>query len=362
MAEVGGSPIDRDIRRRTIALPSAVLTESSMPKSSLHLALARQWEMLKKLPASGPGLTASQITAWLKEQGYGVSKRTVERDLIELSTSFGIVRNDKSVPYGWHWMPGKQCDFTSIEVADAVSLILVESILCKLLPATMLAVLKPKFELAKTKLAAMKDLRYARWTEKVRYVPTTVSFVPPRVDGKVLTTVQEALLQDRQLEIRYTSPGRRKPKDMTIHPLSLIQRGMTPYLAATTYNYPDIRLYAVHRIQRAAIAEGEVVTPKGYTIDGYLASGVLEFGGAPPIVLKASVTNDLASYLAETPLSAGQKIQSKGNQYIITAEVNDSWQLRWWILSQGSAITVLSPVHVRKGIAETLRTAAGNYS
>ena len=61
-----------------------------MPKSPLHLTLARQWEMLKKLPAGGPGLTASQVTAWLQSQGYRVSKRTVERDLVELSTSFGI--------------------------------------------------------------------------------------------------------------------------------------------------------------------------------------------------------------------------------------------------------------------------------
>lgn len=60
-----------------------------MPKSSLQPALARQWEMLKKLPHRGPGLTARQITAWLKEQGYPVSKRTVERDLIGLSANIG---------------------------------------------------------------------------------------------------------------------------------------------------------------------------------------------------------------------------------------------------------------------------------
>jgi predicted DNA-binding transcriptional regulator YafY len=307
-------------------------------------------------------LTARQLTAWLHGQGYRVSKRTVERDLVELSTSFGIVRNDKSIPHGWHWMAGKQCDFTSIEVADAVTLILVESILSKLLPATMLVALKPKFELARTKLAAMKDLRYARWPDKVRYIPSTVSLIPPTVDGKVLATVQEALLQDRQLEIRYTGHQSTKSKDLTIHPLSLIQRGMTPYLVATAYDYPDIRLYAIHRMQRAIMVEGKVEPPKGYTTDGYLASGALEFGGGPPIQLKASVTNNLAIYLAETPLSAKQKIRSNGSQYIVTARVNDSWQLRWWILSQGSAITVLAPGHLRQGISETLRTAAGNYA
>ena len=318
--------------------------------------------MLKKLPSSRPGLTASAMTRWLKDEGFLVTKRTVERDLIELSTSFGIICNDNSIPYGWHWMPGKQCDFTSIEVADAVSLILVESILSKLLPATMLDALKPKFELAKAKLAGMKDRRFARWTEKVRYVPNTVNLIPPRVDGKVLATAQEALLQDLPLGISYLSIGSKKPKEFTIQPLSLIQRGTTPYLVATAYNYPDVRLYAIHRIQRAAIAEGKVIPPKDFTTDGYLASGALEFGGAQKIRLKAWVTNQLAIYLAETPLAEDQKIRFKEGRYLLTAKVNDSWQLHWWVLSQGTGITIVSPEHLRKGISGTLKAAAANYA
>jgi len=318
--------------------------------------------MLKKLPARGPGLTASQITAWLAQQGYPVSKRTVERDLIELSASFGIVCNNKSIPYGWHWMPGKQCDFTSIELTDAVSLVLVESILGKLLPATMLGALKPKFELARNKLAAMESHRYARWAEKVRYVAATVNLIPPNVDEKALAAVQEALLQDVQLKISYTSPSSKKPKELTLHPLSLIQRGATPYLAATTYDYPDVRLYAIHRIQRAEITDRKVIPPQGYTTDRYLASGAMEFGGAASVQLKAWVTNELAIYLAETPLSVNQEIRSIRGRYRLTAEVNDSWQLRWWILSQGSGLIIVSPKHIRKGIYQTLKTAAANYA
>jgi hypothetical protein len=35
--------------------------------------------------------------------GFTVSKRTVERDLNELSLIFPLERNDKSIPFGWHW-------------------------------------------------------------------------------------------------------------------------------------------------------------------------------------------------------------------------------------------------------------------
>ena len=318
--------------------------------------------MLKKLPAHSPGLTASQITVWLREQGYPVSKRTVERDLIELSAIFGIVCNDESIPYGWYWLPGKQCDFTSIELTDAVSLVLVESILSKLLPAAMLAALEPKFELARTKLAALENNRYARWADKVRYVAGTINLIPPKVDPKVLAIVQEALLQDLQLAIHYSSPSSRKPKELTVHPLSLIQRGATPYLSATTYDYPEVRLYAIHRIQRATITDRKITPPKDYTTDKYLASGAMDFGGAEAIRLKAWVTNDLAIYLEETPLSADQKIRFRSGRYLLTAEVKDSWQLRWWILSQGSALTIVSPAHIRKGICESFKAAAANYA
>lgn len=333
-----------------------------MPKSSLQFALARQWEMLKKLPARGPGLTASQITAWLGEQGYKVSKRTVERDLIELSAMFGLVCNDESVPYGWHWMPGKQCDFPSIELTDAVSLVLVESILCKLLPAAMLNALRPKFELARTKLAAMEGDCYARWADKVRYVADTLNLIPPRVDGRVIGTVQDALLQDLQLEVVYMGHSDKKPKELTVHPLSLIQRGATPYLAATTFDYTDVRLYAIHRIRRAEVTDRKAKRPQGYTIDQYLASGAMDFGDSATIKLKAAITNNLAIYLEETPLSKDQRIRFLKGRYLLTATVNDSWQLRWWILSQGASITIVSPKNLRREIHETLRAAAASYA
>jgi predicted DNA-binding transcriptional regulator YafY len=318
--------------------------------------------MLKKLPSRGPGLTAGQMTSWLKQQGYAVSKRTVERDLQELYRSFGIVCNSRSIPYGWHWMPGKACDFTSIELTDAVSLVLVESILGKLLPVSMLDALRPKFELARTKLSAMENNRYARWTDKVRYVSDTLNLIPPKVDARVLATVHEALLQDLQLKIRYVSPSSRTPKELAVHPLSLIQRGATPYMAATAFGYPDVRLYAIHRIQRAELSDRKAVPPHGYTTDRYLASGAMDFGGSAIFRLKAWVANELAIHLAETPLSTSQQIRFKKGRYLLAAEVKDSWQLRWWILSQGPALTVVSPEHLRKGIHQTLKAATANYS
>lgn len=333
-----------------------------MPKSSNQLALARQWEMLKRLPGRSPGITASDLTAYLKdEMGFEVSKRTVERDLIELSNTFGLVCNDQSVPYGWHWLPGKQCDFAGIDLADAMSLVLAEDVLVKLLPASMLATLQPRFALARSKLATVGNHRYARWADKVRHVPTTMTLIPPKVDARVLATVQEALLQERQVVVAYTAPSDRKAGDIRLHPLSLILRGSTPYLVATAYDYPDIRLYAIHRMKSATLTGDKITPPKGYTTDGYLASGAMQFGTGKIIRLKAWVSNELGIYLAETPLSDKQTIRFNKGRHLLTAEVPDSWQLRWWILSQGAGIIILTPKHLRTELAEVLNTTYSNY-
>ncbi len=333
-----------------------------MPKSSNQLALARQWEMLKRLPSRGPGITASDLTAYLKEEKqFEVSKRTVERDLIELAATFGIRCNDNSTPYGWHWLPGKQCDFTSIDLADAMSLVLAEDVLAKLLPSPMLVALQSKFALARSKLAAVETHRYARWADKVRHVPTTMTLIPPKVDARVLATVQEALLQERQVVVAYTAPSDKKAGDITLHPLSLILRGSTPYLVATAYDYPDIRLYAVHRVKSAALTDDKITPLKGYTTDGYLAAGGMQFGSGKTIRLKAWVSNELGIYLAETPLAETQTLKTKGDRHLLTAEVPDSWQLRWWILSQGDGITVVAPARLKAEITATLKAAAENY-
>jgi predicted DNA-binding transcriptional regulator YafY len=334
-----------------------------MPKACLLPALARQWEMLKKLPVHSPGITAKQLTDYLNEEkDYAVSKRTVERDLLGLADVFGIRCNDESTPYGWYWISGSQCDFSSIELSDALSLILTETMLGQLLPATMLKTLEPKFALARKKLSAVDTHRYARWADKVRYIPATQPLLPPKVPPKVLATVQEALLRDLQIEVTYTNPQSSKAKQYTLHPLSLVQRGSTPYLVATTFDYDDIRLYAIHRMSRATLTSEHVTTPPKFSIDAYLATGALNFDPGETIKLKAWLENELAIYLTETPLSTDQEIKYKADRHQLTATVIDSWQLRYWILSQGANITIISPAALRTAIADTHRAALGNYS
>jgi len=333
-----------------------------MPSADHFTTYSRQWELLKLLPPRQPGKTARQLHEQLKTAGHEVGKRTVERDLSELSRIFPICCNEISIPYGWHWKPGARVDFPGIDLAEAVSLGLLEDILRQLIPQNFLTALEGRFAAASEKLKALPKNRHAKWADLVRYLPPGLPMLKPAIHPEVSRAVQEALLQRRQLNVTYQSPGAENSKELVLHPLAFIQQGERSYLLATTFSYPDIVYYALHRMQAAEILDEPANRPADFSLDDFLARSGGQFGDRKTITLKANLTDQLAAILRETPISSDQKITTRAGKITLTANVMDSWQLHFWILSQGSRITVLQPVSLRKLVIASLTDALTNYS
>lgn len=332
-----------------------------MPKAAQHHALARQWQVLRLLPTKTPGITSRELVEKLEREGFTVTKRTVERDLAELSTIFGIACNDKGMPYGWHWMKGEYADLPGLTVSDAVSLRLVEDLLRPLLPSAMLESLETRFGQAKAKLAELSaDNHNAKWVDKVRYVSPSMPFVPPKIDPTVLDVLHEALLTERQIEVEYRKASGDK-KTYRLHPLGLVQRGQVTYLVATAFDYDDERLYAVHRILSVNMTTESAQIAEKFSIDDYVQSGAIEFGFGEKINVILRITKGLAEVLTETPLSLNQEILAEGNGFLLKAYIHDSWQLNWWILSQGAAVKVIEPPSLRKLVKDELFSAMSSY-
>ena len=333
-----------------------------MPKSAVRNTIARQWELLKSLPTRGSGITAAGLTERLRDAGFKVTKRSVERDLIELSRLFPIRCNDASMPYGWLWMQGSAFDLPGLDFTEAISLVLVEDLLKKLAPVSLLRVLESKFKQAREKLGASPGNRFTQWTDRVRYLPPSLPFIPPKVEPRVLETVQEAILQQRQLQLRYSGPDDAGARELTLHPLAFVQHGPISYLVATAFSYTDPRLYALHRMVSVQMTKEPSSQPDRFSLDAFLAAGGMQFGDAGLIRLEAVVSNKLACYLAESPLAKDQKLISEGtDRHLLTATIKDSWQLHFWILSQGAEITVVRPKNLRECIRKDLKAALENY-
>ena len=97
--------------------------------------------------------------------------------------------------------------------------------------------------------------------------------------------------------------------------------------------------------------------PPDFQVDEWLQRGAAQFGGRKPVRLSARVSPSLGHILAESPLAAGQRL--RGDR--LDVQVIDSWELRWWILSQSDGIEVLRPAALRREIGMLLHRAAARY-
>jgi predicted DNA-binding transcriptional regulator YafY len=332
-----------------------------MPKAALHSALARQWELIRKLPSRPPGKTAASLASSLAAEGYVVSKRTVERDLVELSRLFPLRCNDVSVPFGWYWMPGHDPEIPALDLPQALSLYLAEEVLRASLPPPALAVLEPRFRHARAALAAAKGTPHSRWRNKVRFVSPSLALVTPKIAEGVHEELQGALLSERTVEVKYRAFADDRLKSLTLHPLALIHSGPVVHLVATAFKYPDVRQYALHRFVSVKATAEPAKRPRGFDVDQYIKSGATGYGSTTPIKLKARVSGKLAAYLRETPLAHDQSLRKQGDGFLLSATVPDSWHLRWWVLSQSPDIRVTYPANVAEGIKSVLTSAADLY-
>jgi len=335
-----------------------------VPANSADGAIARQWEVLKIIPsARSQGLKPSDFKNELNDRGYEVSLRTVQRDLKALAEVFDIdcEPGDKNETF-WRWQSGAKLDIQSLELTDALTLRLIETSLRPLLPASVLKALEPRLQNAAEKLDAVNSSNsVSGWANKVASVLPMVPFIPPKIDPNVLETVQDCLLKDFVITCRYRSVAAEKPKELTLHPLGLVQRGPVTYLIATAFHYEEPRPFALHRMSGLANTYDSVKRPKGFSLKQFIDDGGMGFGEATPINLVARISPMLARELEETKLSAHQKIRPDGDWFRIEATVQDTWQLRWWLLSKAVDLTILEPTELRSIIREDLEAAIEAY-
>ena len=332
-----------------------------MPKQNNNNSLARQWELLRIIPSRKPGITSLELTKQIADKGYVVTKRTVERDLRDLSTLFPLMADEDSAPFRWYWLKDISSEFGGIEVADAMSLALAENVLKSILPISMVKMLNPKFELARKKLEALEALPISKWSSKVRYIPESMSFKPVHVREEILEKIQSALVDGLQIEVKYDPLGKAS-KTYILNPFAIVQRGVRTYLIASNSEYGEAPMqYAVQRFRSVEILESKSDIPKDFNLENYIASGAMDFGSGGIIKLEAAVSDTLASYLNEAAISDDQKISYKNGKWLLTATVRDSWQLWFWIRSQGSDIIVQKPKILRKEIIESLKETLKSY-
>ncbi len=325
-------------------------------------AIARQQAMLRHVPRAPAKVTAGEVTQRLRDEGYEVSKRTVERDLQTLSGAFPLVLDESSKPYGWSWMKDAHFDFLPrLTTSQAVALMLARAHLRTLLPQGMQKDLQPIFNAAERELSTTG---WRDWHRRTAIVPASLALLPPKLSNDVLAKVESAIAHRRCIEGMYRTKGSSKEQRWTIHPLGLLSRGPVIYLVCTLFDYTDVRMLALHRLSDVSELESRRMEPPAFNLQAYATSEGSHFQSRGPIRLVARFDPAAVEHLRETPLSADQTLGEveDGARVELTASVDYDETLRWWLLGFGDLVEVVAPINLRADMAATLEKGLAAYA
>lgn len=315
--------------------------------------LYRHWHMLRLIPRYPGKVTTSHLRQGLGNQGFEVTARTLQRDLQELSQIFPLVVDEREKPFGWSWQrDARSFDLPGMTIPEALTWAMAEQHLKTMLPVSIMEHLQPHFQAARHRLDGEPQPKHGRaWLDKVRTVPPNQPLLPPQISKAVHREVSNALLHEKQAEVRYRKKGQEQTSIYRIHPLGLIQRGPVTYVYCRLFDYEDARLLALHRIEEVTILHEDTVYPDDFDLDDKTARGVWDFGSGERIQVTLRFTAEAGEHLNETPLSTDQTIEmSEDGHLVVKATVPDTPQLHWWIQGFGSQVIVINPAKLKSVI------------
>lgn len=325
--------------------------------------VVRYLRMLQLVP-HGRRVGTAFIDAQLRAEGFEVTRRTVQRDLELLATSFpGLTCDRRTRPYGWYWeKDAPLLEIPGMGMQSAMTLEMMRSHMTQVLPRSTVIALQPYFDRARATLRDCSTTPMARWLRKVYVVPRGQPLRPPSVSAAVLDVVYTALLEGRRFQVRYRKRGATRDKEYDVNPLGLVVRNGALVLVCTMREYEEVRQIVLHRVRGAQLLDTRSRTPKDFDLQAHLEAGAVAFRLGKPMRLRFLMRKDAALTLHESHLSADQRITSHDDEHdLVEGTVADTLELRGWLASYGGLIEVLAPESLRKHMAQVAREMLGRY-
>lgn len=325
----------------------------------------RHWTLLRLLPRAPRKIDSATLERLLVQEGFAITRRSVQRDLEHLSGAFASLRRDHGTkPYGWCWDgDAPMLEIPAMGLSAAVTFELLESYMRETLPRATLKTLQPHFVRARQMLATHTLSKLARWPEKVRVLPRGLPLQTPEIEPCVLDVVYASLLDERRFRAAYRPRGAQEDKEYVVNPLGLVLRGGSLTLVCTFWDYENVSSLLLHRMKTAEPLAEAVRKPRDFDFDRYLAEGGAGFPWGEPVEIELWVADVVATTLHETPLSTDQELmEMPDGRWRLRAVVPNTIELRGFIQGYGPLIEVREPAVLRAEIAQNARRMAELYA
>ncbi len=175
---------------------------------------------------------------------------------------------------------------------------------------------------------------------------------------EVIRTVQQSLIQGKQISGLYESPYERNPVRLKLHPYRLCLIKNAWYVIGKMANESKPRTYRVARFKTLRQLEEAAEIPEDFDLHQYFGNAWAVYRGDQSCDVELSFTPHAAKIVTEAIWHHTQKvIQQKDGSVTLTFQVDGLEEITNWILSWTGRVKVVQPTALRDLVVEKLKLA-----
>jgi predicted DNA-binding transcriptional regulator YafY len=327
----------------------------------------RHLEMLRKIPVyPGTLISTTDLHQHLIEEGFEVSKRTVERDLLKLTDIGGLYSNESAEGNSWGSIGEGHSKKSAMQPTEALMLVLSEKLLLQTMPIEYAQRIEARIEKAKSLLNSGNTLR--KWQDKLQVISDGYPLInnDSMLADATREIIYECVLKENQINIRYQAKGNGAAFNYCLNPLGLIIRGQSHYLVATKITSPEKPLlFLFHRIKSADNRYEKICIPSSFTLGKYFdknPSGWILKEGDETETVELKVKGYALDTLKNNRLADDQQLTSTTTEWVeVRFKCIPTYDLVAWILRYGADVICEGPANVRDYIKKTLQQTLMQY-
>lgn len=353
-------------------------------KSGAEATLRRRLALLSLLPTiDQPGLDVGTITVRLERGGFSYDERTVQRDLRAImedsiwhAAGVAIVSTpDPLQPNTKRWTHAgmhKPSPLRTPTGEEAMLLVLIAQELQALLPGSAVDTLSAYAPATDDVLRRPGHVMHAAYRRKICHVPEGPLTIAPPVGSDHLREVNEALLRDEKIDVRYFAVSRNRESAYRLHPVGMVRKGLFFWLIAFKEEAPgrtgkDARMFRMDRIRSVTRCENDPVARGLPELKDVIDSGLLGYFPKDLVTLSlrsapCEAGNQLIDNYRDTPLSHDQRIvELPEGGYLLEASVRHTRELEWMLQGQAHLLEVVAPEDLRQTLQRFAASVADRY-
>ena len=305
-------------------------------------------------------LSITEMTNRLNEEGFGINRKSVERDIDDISLAYPL-QETSSNPRRFYFDGEFKLDFELIfDENQLQTIVLALQSLKQLSPKAIKSLCDEVETTLVSKLPKVLSKEFEHLKSISNAAPTVLG-EGADISSDVLQVVLLSLRKGKVFDCQYNSPeeARHSNRKRSFAPLKLHFAG-APYLYVYDCQDNEIKMLRISRIQAAKMTETPVNNKRAKEINLTHVFGGYGKGAEKVIEYDITCTKPMAMKFKEQKIHVSQRIEIlKGGLYRITFTLNDSLEVVRMLAQYGEFIQKIAPESVERKVKEIWKKGLG---